>query len=519
MSDSRAVFKKTFGAARTKGVELLGKKILALEKLLDVSRKISSLDLNTSLRLIVKSLLEMTGGQRGMVMLQDSKGSLNLEFGVNLGPDDLENQDFEISRSVTERAIDTGEVIIVADIPASSVRDRKSIVKLGLKAVMAIPLKTTEMVIGAIYVDTNQNIHNMSDWDPSVFSAFGSQAAITLENARLHRQLKEDCLFLKDPNESLRFDLIVYQSRGMHRVRHTIQQVLDNDITVMIHGQSGTGKELVAHAIHFQGSRKNQKFVTQNTGALPDALLESELFGHRRGSFSGAVEDKAGLFEVADGGTVFLDEIGEASPALQVRLLRLLETRTFRRVGEMKDRTTEVRIIAATHRDLEKEVKAGRFREDLYYRLNVFPIHIPPLCERREDIPLLANHFIDECNAKLNKSIYLIPKKIMDRLENREWKGNVREFKNFIYRMMVLSPDDRLSWPEEDFEPVLDDSEESEEALAYKLDSLKTMDEMEIDYIRYVLKCVNGNQVRAAEKLGMKRTTLRSRMKKLGVTT
>lgn len=513
MSDPKTRFLNSLGQARQKSIEVLGRKHVAWEKLLEISRQISSLDLNSVLKLILDHMIDMTGTCRGLLMLVEKNGSLALVRAVNME----ENQDFHISRSLARQAIAERRIIVVEDVPQSQVRDRLSVVDLGLKAVLAVPLISREKVIGVMYVDTDENAHSLNDIDLAFVEAFAAQAAVAVDNAQLHLKLKQDYLFLKEPlDEADRFDMIVYQSRGMQRIRHAIEKVLDNPITVLVQGESGTGKELVAHAIHYQGSRKNKRFVAQNTGALPDTLLESELFGHRKGSFSGATADKIGLFEIANGGTVFLDEIGEASPAMQVRLLRLLETGTFRRVGDTTDRATDVRIIAATHRDLKAEVEKGTFREDLFYRLSVFPIHLPPLRERREDIPLLVNHFIEEFNRKLHKSIHLIPKQVMDMLIGRDWKGNIRELKNFLYRMMVLSPDDKLAydptWFDAEAEPntVVGDETTDEH-------NFKTLQEVESDYIRYVLKAVSGNQSHAARILGMKRTTLLARMKKYGI--
>ena len=513
MSDPKTRFLNSLGQARQKSIEVIGRKNLAWEKLLEISRQISSLDLDSVLKLILDHMIDMTGTCRGLLMLVEKNGDLAMKRAVNME----ESQDFHISRSLAKQAVEEGRLIVVEDVPSSQVANNHSVVNLGLKAILAVPLISRDKVIGVMYVDSADNVHSLSEVDRAFVEAFAAQAAVAVDNAQLHLKLKQDYLFLKEPlDEADRFDMIVYQSRGMQRIRHAIEKVLDNPITVLVQGESGTGKELVAHAIHYQGSRKNRRFVAQNTGALPDTLLESELFGHRKGSFSGATADKIGLFEIANGGTVFLDEIGEASPAMQVRLLRLLETGTFRRVGDTSTRSTDVRIIAATHRDLKAEVEKGTFREDLFYRLSVFPIHLPPLRERREDIPLLVNHFIEEFNRKLHKSIHLIPKQVMDMLMNREWKGNIRELKNFLYRMMVLSPDDRLAyepmWFDGEQEPAVSSNQEPPDEKEFK-----TLQEVESDYIRYVLKAVNGNQSQAARILGMKRTTLLARMKKYAI--
>ncbi len=500
------------------GKDDLNRKIISLERLLDISRQVSSLDLNKVLELIMKNIIEMTCARRGMLMLRDERGGLHFEFAVNLERDDVDREEFDICRSIVNRAVESGQVLVVKNVPTSGMQNQPSFIVLGLKAVMAIPLKTKERVVGVIYIDTDSNQHKIYEGDLSIFNGFGSQAAIAIENARLHKNLKDDYQLLKRSMAgAFSFDQIIYQSNVMHRVCESIKQVLANDITVLVQGETGTGKELVARAVHFNGSRKDRRFLSQNAGALPDTILESELFGHRRGSFSGAVENKAGLFEVADGGTVFLDEIGEASPALQVRLLRLLETGTFRRVGDTSHRKTNVRIIAATNRDLMKEVAEGRFREDLYYRLSVFPITLPPLRDRKDDIPVLVHHFVEIFNKELGKAVTTISKSVMTSLTNRPWSGNIRELKNVVQRMMVLTPSQSSILAEDFLSP--DGTAISPNLLLEEGQDqpIKTLVEVEREHIRHVLEKMGGNQVQAARHLGLNRSTLRWRMKKHGL--
>lgn len=310
---------------------------------------------------------------------------------------------------------------------------------------------------------------------------------------------------------------MIGQSKVFLEALGVIEKISDCNAPVLIEGETGTGKELVARAVHYNGLRKDKRFLSQNAGALPDTILESELFGHRRGAFSGAVENKTGLFEAADGGTVFLDEIGEASPALQVRLLRLLETGSFRRVGDTIQRTTDVRIIAATNRDLKKEVANGRFREDLYYRLSVFPITLPALRERRDDIPALVHHFVEVFNKELGKSVTTISKSIMTSLTAKPWSGNIRELKNVVHRMMVFTPAQATILAEDCLEPAPEKQVEAPTTDEVDNESMKTLVEVERNHITRVLGRVNGNQVQAARILGLNRSTLRWRMKKHGL--
>lgn len=249
------------------------------------------------------------------------------------------------------------------------------------------------------------------------------------ENTQLRRELKGQATFTQ----------IIGRSEKMKRVLDLVRKVADSKSNVLIYGESGTGKELIARAIHFNSARRDRSFVTVNCSALPEALLESELFGHMKGSFTGAIGNKEGLFEIAHEGSIFLDEIGETSLSIQVKLLRVLQEKEFRRVGGTKDLKVDVRIIAATNRDLEKMVAEGKFREDLYYRLDVIPIDLPPLRERPEDIPLLADFFLRKFNQSLGKEIEGIEPEAMRVLMNHEWKGNVRELENVVERAVALA--------------------------------------------------------------------------------
>jgi transcriptional regulator with GAF, ATPase, and Fis domain len=511
---------RTLRDAQRSGGGSVEQKAVALERLLLISQEISTLDLPTVLRLILHHVLDWTGTRQGAILLADGVGGLRVELAVGLEQEELVDIELRISRSVALRALE-GQVVVIEDAPASPDRDQTSILGLGLQALLALPLRARDRIIGVIYLDTNSSSHRVHQLDVSILAAFAAQAAIALENARLHQKLKEDHLLLqRSVKETFRIDNILYRSPAMHRVSQAIRQVATSDVTVLVSGETGTGKELVARAIHYNSGRRNRRFLSQNAGALPDTLLESELFGHRRGAFSGALDHKTGLFEAADGGTVFLDEIGEASPAFQVRLLRILETGTFRRLGETTDRQVNVRIVAATHQNLEQEVQAGRFRADLFYRLSIFPIHLPPLRERREDIELLIYHFIDRFNGALGRSVQSVPDAVMKELLARSWPGNVRELQNVIQRLMVLSSGRELAaHPDssEQMSPPLLLATTSDPGPAGSGVPLLTLEDVERNHIRHVLQHCGGNQAQAARLLALNRNTLRWRMKKLGI--
>ncbi len=345
-----------------------------------------------------------------------------------------------------------------------------------------------------------------------------TQLAAALEAA--NERLRQENRFLRrEVERRYRFENILGDSPAMHRVFEVIEKVAETDATVLITGETGTGKDLVARAIHYSGSRAPRRFLAQNCGALPETLLESELFGHKRGAFTGAHTDKKGLFEVCDGGTIFLDEIGEMTPGMQVRLLRVLQDSEVRPLGSAESRKVDVRIIAATNRDLRKEVAEDRFREDLYYRLRVVEIGLPPLRERREDIPLLAQHFLDESNRRMDRKIQAFTQGAMDRLVAQPWTGNIRELENEIERVVALAGQadtisvDMLSeHVRGETPPALRDAEPGAAAgdLNRAVDDLKR---------RMILAAMEetGSKTRAAQRLGIPRQSLQKMMKRLGI--
>jgi two-component system response regulator AtoC len=304
----------------------------------------------------------------------------------------------------------------------------------------------------------------------------------------------------------------------MVEVYRTIALVSSGPSTVLILGESGTGKELVARALHYHSDRSQKPFVPVNCGAIPENLLESELFGHIKGAFTDAIRTKKGLFEEADTGTLFLDEIGELPAQLQVKLLRVLQEGEIRRVGDSKPIQVDVRIIAATVKDLTKEVNEGRFREDLYYRLNVLPVHIPPLRERKEDVPLLVNHFLAKNNQNLNKNVKGIEHKALEALMNYPWYGNVRELENTIERAMVLTDKDsieleNLPMEVQNFQNRVEIAPLDEEECSIK----KAAKVMEMNLIKKALKRTKGNHTHAARLLEISHRALLYKIKEYGI--
>jgi two-component system response regulator HupR/HoxA len=370
-------------------------------------------------------------------------------------------------------------------------------------------------------------------WDPDqlrldVRRALESYGLAT-ENVALAAALRDANERLRQENLYLRreverryaFDSLIGSSPAMMRVFEVMEKVAQTDATVLLTGETGTGKDLVARAIHYAGARKQARFVAQNCGALPDTLLESELFGHKRGSFTGAHEDKKGLFELAHGGTIFLDEIGETNPSMQVRLLRVLQDGEIRPLGASDIRRVDVRVIAATNRDLRRLVQEGQFREDLYYRLRVVEISIPPLRERREDIPALAHHFLEDANRRMGRNLKGFTNAAMDRLVHYAWTGNVRELENEVERVVALAGEadtitvDMLSEHVRG-RPAGDEETGALELPAFQRDLNRSVDELKRRMIQRALE-ETGSKSRAAERLGIPRQSLQKMMKRLGM--
>ncbi len=342
---------------------------------------------------------------------------------------------------------------------------------------------------------------------------------ITVQRAVSYAQLKAENVHLRDHLKE-KYDLgkLLGYSDCMKKVFGTIEKVADSDSTVLIYGESGTGKELVAKAIHFNSPRRDKPLVPVNCGAIPEDLLESELFGHEKGAFTGAIRSRSGRFELAQGGTLFLDEIGDMSPALQVKVLRAIQEKQFERIGGMKTFEADVRIIAATHQNLEKAVEEKRFREDLYYRINVIPIYLPPLRERGPDIAILANHFLQEISAKKGKHPGSISQEAMAHLLQYPWPGNVRELQNLMEMLVVMKSHDEIGL--EDLpakfrnqnrtEGVLNSPDLPEEGFDYNA----AVTQFEKDLLVKALERSSGVKNKAAKLLGLNRTTLVEKLKR-----
>src|SRR5579862_5726485 len=321
---------------------------------------------------------------------------------------------------------------------------------------------------------------------------------------------KGDCP-TSEPSSQEGFEHIIGRSLSLQHVLRQVEVVAPTGASVLILGETGTGKELIAKSIHNRSARRGRPFIKLNCAAIPSGLLESELFGHEKGAFTGAIMRKAGRFEVADKGTLFLDEVGDIPLEVQSKLLRVLQEHEFERLGSTRTQQVDVRVVAATHRNLRQMVEDGEFRSDLFYRLHVFPLPVPPLRERREDIPVLVRHFVDEYARRMNRRIETIPPQAIDALTGYSWPGNVRELQNFIERTVILSPGPSLHAPLEEL---------TQETVQKSKSHLSTLEEMEREHVLRALresKWVTGGPNGAAVKLGMKRTTLAYRIRKLRI--
>ena len=401
--------------------------------------------------------------------------------------------------------------------------ETRRLVEFGALSACSVPLTTSQGTIGTLDLAA----FDRDAFSPALFgllSRIAGQIAIAVRNATsyerieaLNAQLAREKVYLQDEIRSDQlFEDIVGGSAALRRVLRAIETVAPTDSTVLIAGETGSGKELVARAIHQLSTRRDGAFVKLNCAAIPTGLLESELFGHERGAFTGAIAQRIGRFELANRGTVFLDEIGEIPLELQPKLLRVLQEREFERLGSTRTLKTDARLIAATNRDLAQLVEQGKFRPDLFYRLNVFPVEVPPLRERREDIPMLVRHFAQQFARRMKREIETIPVETMQALSQYDWPGNIRELQNLIERAVILSPGPTLQVPIEALQP----RNGSAPAPLVTPGAAETLEENDRRHILAALQAsgwVLAGPTGAAARLGMKRSTLQFRMRKLGI--
>ena len=414
-----------------------------LNALLKISRILHAIrDLNELQGQLLDLIFEVVPAGRGAILLADKEGQhFNSLFARMRQAGQA--QSVTVSRTIARQVLEQGVAILGSDVPGSEeLRDVASLAASQVRSLLCVPLTVFERVIGCIYLDSDSLSNRLLEDHLQLVTAIAGISAVALENARrLH--------WLEQENERLTVEItqersLVGEGARMKEVYQFLKRVAPTDSTVLIEGESGTGKELAARALHRNGSRASKPFVAINCAAIPETLLESDLFGHERGAFTGAAALKKGRLEIADGGVVLLDEIGELAPGLQVKLLRVLQEREFERVGGIHPIKLDIRLIAATNCDLEQAVREGRFRQDLYYRLAVLKITMPTLRERQEDIPMLVRHFVQKHAKRCKVKPRPVSREALARLVNYEWPGNVRELENAIERALVLGASDMI---------------------------------------------------------------------------
>ncbi|NNF57927.1 MAG: sigma 54-interacting transcriptional regulator, partial [Rhodothermaceae bacterium] len=410
------------------------------------------------------------------------------------------------SVSVVRAVLRSGEPVVLYEAAADErFGSSQSVVLQKIQSIACVPLRLKARQIGAIYLDSVTRRGRFTRESLPFLQAFANQAAVAIENAELMQSLRDENRRLRTEVQRVHgFDGIIGQSARIREVFETVSRVLDTDATVLLGGESGTGKELIARAIHYSGHRKERPFVAIFCGSLPDDLLESELFGHKKGAFTGAIADKKGLFETADGGTVFLDEVGDLSPKLQMSLLRVLQEGELKRVGDTQTRRVDVRLVSATNKDLKTEIAERAFREDLYYRLNTIHIDLPPLRQRRDDIALLAAHFLDRFATGSRAHLRGFTPEALDMLRRYRWPGNVRELENTIERAAVMARGDLIT--PDDLRLPRDDAEET-------FDPDLPLKEVERRHVLRALEQHDGNVSETARVLGVSRRWLHYRLK------
>ena len=482
-----------------------------------------SIDLKQVISPVLKAIADHIGLERGTItLLNRNTGEISIESAYGLSNSQQERGRYQLGEGITGKVVQTGKAMVIPNISKeptflNRTGARKELARKQTSFV-CVPIKIGNETIGALSCDRIFMDQHALDEDVQILSIISSMIA---QAVRLRQSIQEERQRLLDENTRLQAKLkdrfrpsnIIGSSRAMQDVFDLIAQVSKSDATVLIRGESGTGKELVAQAVHYNSLRSDKPFIKVNCAALPETVIESELFGHEKGAFTGAISTRKGRFEIAHGGTIFLDEIGDLSPTTQVKLLRVLQEREFERVGGNETIRTNVRIIAATNRNLEQLLEEGLFREDLYYRLNVFPVHIPPLRDRKSDITLLADFFTEKYSVQNHTDIRRITTPAIELLTNYHWPGNVRELENCIERAVLLSTDEVIHGHH--LPPTLQSAESTGTELHSTLS--EAMDNLERELILDALKSSKGNMAKAARFLGITERVMGLRVARHGL--
>jgi transcriptional regulator with GAF, ATPase, and Fis domain len=474
--------------------------IAGLRKLYDFSQRLMDIkDVSELLRALMDAVVEVTHADKGFLLLVRDE-TPEIAVARNLKQEDIAGGVRHLSDSIVAKVLASRRPLIVSDaLHDMEFKSSESVMNLKLCSVMCAPLIAQGQLLGLLYVGNDNVVNLFEEKSLDVLTVFAGQAALILQTALVLDQLKSDRDRLQEKLDDKRFGDIIGSCPGLIEVFKKVEKVATTDISVLITGETGTGKELIAREIHNRSPRKSGPFVVVNCGAIPENLMESELFGHVRGAFTGAVATRQGKFQLADGGTLFLDEIGEMPPSLQVKLLRALQERVVVKVGDAKSERVDIRVVAATHRDLEERIRTNEFREDLYYRLNVVNLHLPPLRERGDDVLVIAKFLLSKYGDEYGTKVKGFTPNALIAMRKYSWPGNVRQLENRIKKALVLCERSLIGPEDLDLFP---------EALEPIMSLAQAREDFQRRYILEVLERNNGNRTKTARDLGVDPRTI-----------
>jgi transcriptional regulator with GAF, ATPase, and Fis domain len=480
----------------------------AYAKLFDFSEKLmQKRELSELLETLMDSIIEITNADKGFLILTEAD-EFDIKVARNVKRENIADAVSQLSDSIIAKVVKTRRPVIISDaMNDDEFAAAKSVMQLRVSSVICVPLLDRGRLLGLIYIGNDSIRSLFQEETMRLVTIFSAQASLIVANALLVNELRLDNRRLHERLEQVRFGEIVGTSAPMQQVFRKVEKIAVTDISVLITGETGTGKELIAREIHQRSPRVGKPFITINCGAIPESLLESELFGHVKGAFTGAIAAKMGKFQAADGGTLFLDEIGEMAIELQVKLLRALQERIVFRVGDTRPEPVDIRILAATNRELEKEISAGRFREDLYYRLNVVNLHLPPLRDRGEDVLVLARYLLSRYGREYDAKVKGFSPNASVAIRKHNWPGNIRELENRIKKAVVLC-ESTVIGP--------DDLGLTADVVPAILNLSDAKDRFQREYINEVLALNNGNRTKTARDLGVDPRTIFRHLEKEG---
>ncbi|HZS37087.1 MAG TPA: sigma 54-interacting transcriptional regulator [Polyangia bacterium] len=462
-------------------------------------RLLANYDLGELLESLMDAVIDITNADKGFLILLEGN-ELRVKVARNLKRENLADALEQLSDSIVDKVVKTKKAVIVSDaLHDDEFGSAMSVMSLKLSSVMCVPLQERGNLLGCLYVGNNSVAQLFDESHLDGLTIFAAQASLIIRNALLVNELKLDNRLLSEKLEAMRFGDIIGSCPAMQEVFRKVSKIATTDISVLITGETGTGKELIARELHRRSGRAKGPFITINCGAIPENLLESELFGHVKGAFTGAVANKPGKFHAADGGTIFLDEIGEMPLNLQVKILRALQEKIVVRVGETRPEPVDIRVLAATNRTLEVEIKHGRFREDLYYRLNVVNVHLPPLRERGEDVMVIAKYLLHRFSSEFGGTVKGFSPNAAIAIRKFSWPGNIRQLENHIKKACVLA-DKAMLGP--------DDLGLTGDVLPEILPLAEAKEKFQREYINQVLELNSGNRTKTARDLGVDPRTI-----------